>query len=102
MDNGMLTGRQSLATIGAMVLLALAAMLAATFLAAIDAIDAAAATGIIGTALGLAGAIGAAQSQASGPSPHAPPTRITTPEGVTVETNGGSGGHEPPAGESGR
>lgn len=87
----MFTNRQSLATIGAMVLLALAAMLSATILTALDKLDAAAATGIIGTALGIAGAIGAATSQATNPTQAPPPTRITTREGVTVETNGAIG-----------
>lgn len=87
----MLTGKQSLATIGAMVFLATMAMLSATILTAMERLDAAAATGIIGTALGIAGAIGAASSQASQPSPAAPPTRITTREGTTVETNGAIG-----------
>lgn len=84
----MLSGKQSLATIGAMVLLALAAMLCVTVLTAFGKLDSAAATTIIGTALGIAGAIGAAQSQAAGPSPAPPAQRITTPDGVTVETNG--------------
>ena len=84
----MLTGRQSLYTIGAMVVLALAAIASATFLTAIGKLDASAATGIIGTALGIAGAIGAATSGATNPTQQPPPTRITTPEGVTVTTNG--------------
>ena len=87
MEN-VLTGRQSLYTIGAMVFLATAAMLSATVLTAMGKLDASAATGIIGTALGIAGAIGAATSGATNPTQAAPPTRITTPEGVTVTTNG--------------
>lgn len=84
----MLTGRQSLATIGAMVFLAALAMVCATFLTAIDKLDAAASTGIMGAALGIAGAIGAATSNATNPSPQATPTKVTTPQGVTVLTNG--------------
>lgn len=84
----MLTGRQSLYTIAAMVFLATAAMLSATVLTALDKLDASACTGIIGTALGIAGAIGAATSGATNPSSQVAPTRITTPEGVTVTTNG--------------
>lgn len=87
----MLTGRQSLYTIGAMVFLATAAMLSATVLTALDKLDASAATGIIGTALGIAGAIGAATSGATNPQHQPPPTRITTREGTTVETNGAIG-----------
>lgn len=86
----MLTGRQSLYTIGAMVFLATAAMLSATVLTALDKLDAAACTGIIGTALGIAGAIGAATSGATNPT-STQPTRVTTPQGVTVETNGAIG-----------
>ena len=84
----MLTGRQSLYTIGAMVVLALSAIASATFLTAIGALDASAATGIIGTALGIAGAIGAATSGATNPQASAVPTKVTTPQGVTVLTNG--------------
>ena len=93
----MLTGRQSLYTIGAMVFLATAAMLSATVLTALDKLDAAACTGIIGTALGIAGAIGAATSGATNPQQSPPPTRITTPQGVTVETNGAISEHAPGA-----
>lgn len=84
----MLNARQSLVTIGAMVFLATAAMLSATILTALNKLDAAAATGIIGTALGIAGAIGAATSQASSPTTPVVPTKVTTPQGVTVLTNG--------------
>lgn len=84
----MLTGRQSLYTIGAMVFLATTAMLSATVLTALDKLDSAAVTGIIGTALGIAGAIGAATSGATNPSQHSTPTKVTTPQGVTVLTNG--------------
>ena len=93
----MLTGRQSLYTIGAMVFLATAAMLSATVLTALDKLDAAACTGIIGTALGIAGAIGAATSGATNPSSATVPTRITTREGTTVETNGAIAHAEPEA-----
>lgn len=93
----MLTSRQSLATIGAMVFLATMAMASATFLTALDKLDAAAATGIIGTALGIAGAIGAATSGATNPSSNTVPTRITTREGTTVETNGAISRDEPEA-----
>lgn len=81
-----------------MVFLATMAMLSATILTAMDKLDAAAATGIIGTALGIAGAIGAATSNATNP-PGVQPTRITTREGTTVETNGAIGAHPAPEGE---
>lgn len=84
----MLSGRQSLYTIGAQVFIAALVIICATVLAYQGKIDAAAVTALLGGGLGLAGGVAAATSATTSAAPVTAPTRITTPEGVTVETNG--------------
>jgi uncharacterized membrane protein len=84
----MLTGRQSLPIIAAQGLIAFVVLVAATFLAYSDKLEGEAVTALFGMAIALAGqTAGATALAVSGP-PGQTPTRVTTPEGVTVETNG--------------
>jgi hypothetical protein len=71
--------------------IALAVLVAATFLAATDKLQGEAVTALFGMAIALAGQTASAASQASAGTGPNPPTRITTPQGVTVETNGAIG-----------
>ena len=87
-DPAVLTGRQALLSIGAQVVIAALTIVAATVLGYAGKIEGEAITALFGMAIGLAGGTAAvASSAASGPST-TQPTRITTREGVTVETNG--------------
>lgn len=92
----MLTGRQSLYSIGAQVFIAGLTIIAATLLGYAGKIEGEAITALFGMAIGLAGGTAAVASSVAGQTPTAVPTRITTPQGVTVETNG----HITEAGES--
>lgn len=84
----MLSGRQSLYSIGAQVLIAMATIVAVTVLGYADKIDGEAITALFGMAIGLAGGTAAVASSAASPTVQPAPTRVTTREGVTVETNG--------------
>lgn len=94
----MLSGRQSLYSIGAQVLIAALTIIAATVLGYAGKIEGEAITALFGMAIGLAGGTAAVASHAAA-TPPVVPTKVTTPQGVTVETNGGHGGvgetHEP-------
>ena len=84
----MLSGKQSLYSIAAQVLIALTCVICATLLALQGSLDTSAVTAILGGALGIAGATGAVTAQAAAAAATTPATKVTTPEGVTVETNG--------------
>lgn len=87
----MLTGRQSLVSIGAQVFVAALTIIAATVLGYAGKIEGEAITALFGMAIGLAGGTAAVASATSSPSTQVAPTRVTTREGVTVETNGAIG-----------
>lgn len=84
----MLTGRQSLYSIGAQVLIAFSTIVAVTVLSYADKLDGQAVTALFGMAIGLAGGTAAVASSAASPGQVIAPTRVTTPQGVTIETNG--------------
>lgn len=84
----MLTGRQSLYSIGAQVFIAGLTIIAATILGYAGKIEGEAITALFGMAIGLAGGTAAVASAASSPSSHSQPVQVTTPQGVTVTTNG--------------
>lgn len=84
----MLTGHQSLYSIAAQVLVALITIVAATVLGYAGKIEGEAITALFGMAIGLAGGTAAVVSHASSSQATPMPTRITTREGTTVETNG--------------
>lgn len=94
----MLSGKQSLYAIAAQVLIASLTILSATVLGYTGKIEGEAITALFGMAIGLAGGTVAVATSAAGHSPTATPTRITTPQGVTVETNGMLGAEHPPEG----
>lgn len=84
----MLTGRQSLPIIAAQGLIAFTVLMAATFLAFYNKLEGEAVTALFGMAIALAGQTAGATAGAIAGPPAATPTRVTTPEGFTVETNG--------------
>lgn len=84
----MLTGKQSLYAIGSQVLIASLTIVAATVLGYAGKIEGEAITALFGMAIGLAGGTAAVASSAAGQTPTATPMRVTTREGMTVETNG--------------
>jgi hypothetical protein len=83
----MLSGKQSLVSIASQVAIAALTIVAATVLGYAGKIEGEAITALFGMAIGLAGGTAAMASQAASTSATTP-TRVTTPEGVTVETNG--------------
>jgi hypothetical protein len=87
----MLSGRQSLYAIAAQVGVAIVTIIAATVLGYAGKIEGEAITALFGMAIGLAGGTAAVASSAAGQAAATVPTRITTSEGVTVETNGAVG-----------
>jgi uncharacterized protein (UPF0333 family) len=95
----MLTGHQSLYSIAAQVLVAVITIIAATVLGYAGKIEGEAITALFGMAIGLAGGTAAVVSHASSAQATSTPTRITTREGTTVETNGAIGTITEPGGE---
>lgn len=94
----MLSGKQSLYAIAAQVLIASLTILSATVLGYTGKIEGEAITALFGMAIGLAGGTVAVATSAAGHAPTAQPMRVTTQEGVTVETNGVLGAVPPPEG----
>lgn len=97
----MLTGRQSLPVIAAQGMIALVVLLAATFLAYADKLDGEAVTALFGMAIALAGQTAGSVANAVSAQPAPVPTKVTTPQGVTVLTNGAIAAEAREEGEGG-